>query len=163
PMHHTTLMGPKRGQSMETKQVLLIDDDISFCQMVSEILEPTICQITATTDYREGVRMAMTDKPDLSLLDIHMPQVRGLDLIKQFRNMQSTRHIPVMMVTGDDRIESVQVAKQFDAVGYILKPFKPLYLIERMGELMGVELLSSIQQATLHPTEAKTTPEIKKH
>jgi CheY-like chemotaxis protein len=114
---------------METKQVLLIDDDISFCQMVTEILEPTICQITATTDYREGVRMAMTDKPDLILLDIHMPEVSGLELIKQFRNMQSTRNI----------------------------------LIERMGELMGVELLSSIQQATLHPTEAKTAPEIKKH
>ncbi|PKL80455.1 MAG: hypothetical protein CVV27_00360 [Candidatus Melainabacteria bacterium HGW-Melainabacteria-1] len=129
----------------------MIDDDQTFCQMVTDILATTPCQVTATTDYREGLRLAMTHPPDLILLDIHMPEVSGLDLIKQFRNMQSTRHVPVMMVTGDDRVDSVATARQFNAVGYILKPFKPLYLIERIGQLMGVELMSGLQQANLQP------------
>ncbi|MBF2055591.1 MAG: response regulator [Candidatus Sericytochromatia bacterium] len=169
-MHHTTasyltrkIMQERGPLNMSGKQVLLIDDDAAFCQMVTEILAPTICHVTATTDYREGLRMAMMDRPDLILLDIHMPEVSGLELIKQLRNMQATRNIPVMMVTGDDRSESVQLAKQYNAVGYILKPFKPLYLLERMGQLMGVELLSSIQQATLHPKDAKPSETGKKH
>ena len=95
---------------MDSKRVLMIDDDQVFCSMVTEILEATFCKVTATTDYREGLRLAMTHPPDLILLDIHMPEVSGLDLIKQFRNMQSTRHVPVMMVTGDDRI----APRQFD-------------------------------------------------
>ncbi len=143
---------------MESKRVLMIDDDPVFCHMVQEILESTFCQVTATTDYREGLRLAMTHPPDLILLDIHMPEVSGLDLIKQLRNMQSTRHVPVMMVTGDDRIESVSSAKQFNAVGYILKPFKPLYLIERISQLMGVELMTGLQQSSLPASSSAGKP-----
>ena len=138
---------------MTAKRILMIDDDQTFCQMVTDILSATDCQVVATTDYREGMRLAMTDPPDLILLDIHMPEVSGLDLIKQLRNMQSTRLVPVMMVTGDDRIESVQAARQFNAVGYILKPFKPAYLVEKLSQLMGVELMGGLQQASLQ-TEA---------
>lgn len=143
---------------MDSKRVLMIDDDQVFCSMVTEILEATFCKVTATTDYREGLRLAMTHPPDLILLDIHMPEVSGLDLIKQFRNMQSTRHVPVMMVTGDDRIESVAAARQFNAVGYILKPFKPLYLVERISQLMGIELMSGLQQSHLPATAPVAQP-----
>lgn len=142
---------------MESKRILLIDDDSSFCQMIQEILATTSCQLTATTDYREGLRRAMTDHPDLIMLDIHMPEVSGLDLIKQLRNMQSTRHIPVMMVTGDDRMESVHAARQYNAVSYLLKPFKPLYLLERLGQIFGSELISSMQQASLQ-AQSHDTP-----
>ena len=141
------------------KRIIMIDDDQAFCQMVSDILATTPCRVTATTDYREGLRLAMTDPPDLILLDIHMPEVSGLDLIKQLRNMQSTRLVPVMMVTGDDRVESVAAARQYSAVGYILKPFKPLYLIEKISQLMGIELMSGLQQAGLKPeAPAKAAP-----
>lgn len=136
---------------MENKRILMIDDDASFCQMVRDMLASTPCQVTATTDYREGMRLAMTHPPDLILLDIHMPEVSGLELIRQLRNMQSTRLVPVMMVTGDDRVESVQAARQFNAVAYILKPFKPLYLIEKISQLMGVPLMSELQQVHLQP------------
>lgn len=135
------------------KQILMIDDDPAFCRMVSDMLADTVCRVTATTDFREGLRQAMTHPPDLILLDIHMPEVSGLDLIRQLRNMQSTRHVPVMMVTGDDRIASVQAAREYQAVGYILKPFKPLFLLEKISALLGMELVSGLQQARLASEE----------
>lgn len=150
-----------KGARVDTKRILMIDDDQTFCQMVTDILSATSCQVTATTDYREGLRLAMTHPPDLILLDIHMPEVSGLELIKQLRNMQSTRHVPVMMVTGDDRVESVAAARQYSAVGYVLKPFKPLYLVERISQLMGVELMSGLQQVQLQPETPKSAPPIR--
>ena len=129
----------------------MIDDDLAFGQLVRDMLSVTHCEFTMTSDYREGLQIALSQVPDLILLDVHMPEVSGLDIIRQLRKMQATRQIPVIMLTGDDSMESVKQAKQEQAVGYILKPFKPRFLIQSISDALGENIMSTLKSETLDP------------
>ncbi len=131
--------------------ILLIDDDAAMIQMVEDILALTPCQLHSFMDYREGLRYAMTSPPQLILLDVHMPEVNGLELLSQFRKMKATQHTPVVMVTGDSQLETVQSAKQMGVSAYVLKPFKPTVLIKTLENVLGRSLLSPLQQTQLQP------------
>ena len=95
---------------MTEKKILLIDDNEIICELVTELLADIPVEIQTTTDAREGLRLAMSIKPDLVLLDIDLPEVNGLDLLQQIRNMQSTRHLAVVMLTANEHIASIQRA-----------------------------------------------------
>ena len=131
--------------------ILLIDDDAAMIQMVEDILALTTCHLHAFMDYRDGLRRAMTDPPDLILLDVHMPEINGLDLLQQFRKMKSTQKTPVVMVTGDSHLETVQKAKGIGVSAYVLKPFKPVALIQTLEKVLQRALLSPLQQTRLAP------------
>jgi DNA-binding response OmpR family regulator len=123
---------------MQQKKVLLIDDNELIGQLVAEILADQPLHVFTTVDVREGLRIAMTEKPDLLLLDIDMPEVNGLDLLKQIRSMQTTQDLPVVMLTANERLSSIQRATELGVLGYILKPFKHAYLIERLAYFLGL-------------------------
>ncbi len=125
---------------MAEKKVLLIDDNELIGELVTEILAGVPVDIQTTTDTREGLRLAMSTKPDLLLLDIDMPEVNGLDLLQQLRNMQSTQHLPVVMLTANERLSSIQRASELGVLGYILKPFKQSYFLERLSAFLGLSL-----------------------
>lgn len=124
---------------MGRKKVLYIDDNALLCELVSDMLESSDIEITSTTDAREGLRLLMTEKPDLLLLDIDMPLVNGLDLLQQIRSMHNTYDLPVVMLTANEQLSSVQKAQHLGIKGYILKPFKQDYLLERVRGFLGLE------------------------
>ncbi|PIQ27666.1 hypothetical protein COW36_07160 [bacterium (Candidatus Blackallbacteria) CG17_big_fil_post_rev_8_21_14_2_50_48_46] len=125
---------------MTEKKILLIDDNEIICELVTELLADIPVEIQTTTDAREGLRLAMSIKPDLVLLDIDLPEVNGLDLLQQIRNMQSTRHLAVVMLTANEHIASIQRASELGVLGYILKPFKQSYFLERLSTFLGLSL-----------------------
>jgi CheY-like chemotaxis protein len=143
--------------------ILLIDDDAAMIQMVEDILAMTSCHLHSFMDYRDGLRRAMTNPPDLILLDVHMPEVNGLALLEQFRKMKSTRSTPVVMVTGDSHLETVQKAKEIGISAYVLKPFKPVAFIQTLEKVLQRPLLSPLQQTRLTPKAVGKvyTPQIK--
>ncbi len=131
--------------------ILLIDDDAAMIQMVEDILALTSCRLHAFMDYRDGLRQAMTNPPDLILLDVHMPEINGLDLLHQFRKMKATHKTPIVMVTGDSHLETVQKAKDIGISAYVLKPFKPVDFIQTLEKVLQRSLLSPLQQTRLAP------------
>ena len=131
--------------------ILLIDDDSSMIQMVTDILALTPCHLHSFMDYREGLRYAMTAPPQVILLDVHMPEINGLELLQQFRKMKSTQHTPIVMLTGDSQLETVQSAKASGVSAYLLKPFQPLALIHTLEKVLDCALLSPLQQTQLKP------------
>lgn len=131
--------------------ILLIDDDAAMIQMVEDILALTPCRLHSFMDYREGLRYAMTSPPQLILLDVHMPEINGLELLSQFRKMKATQQTPVVMVTGDSQLETVQSAKSAGISAYVLKPFKPKVLIQTLENVLQRPLLSTLQQHQLQP------------
>lgn len=133
--------------------ILLIDDDAAMIQMVADILALTTCNLHSFMDHRDGLRLAMTEPLDLILLDVHMPEVNGLDLLQQFRKMKSTKNTPIVMVTGDSHLETVQQAKAMGISAYVLKPFKPVAFIQTLEKVLGRSLLSSLQQTRLAPED----------
>jgi DNA-binding NtrC family response regulator len=109
------------------RHVLVIDDD--------PVIKAILCQTLAdTNDYRvevasnglEGLKAILRECPDVVLLDVVMPGLDGLEVLKQIRGMHPA--LPVLMVTGTTDVATFIAAAQRGAFGFIPKPFDPAYV-----------------------------------
>ena len=112
------------------KKLLIVDDDPSMLRLVKLVFRDHIAEVLSSEDPREGLRLAMTYKPALILLDNDMPGLKGIDLLKQLKEMPGTTHIPVIMLTGNNGEETVKTAVKYQVAGYLLKPCEPETLFQ---------------------------------
>lgn len=126
--------------AMPTPRLLLIDDEPELGKRLQDCLVPESCQFDATCDPHEGLRLAMTRHPDLILLDIDMPELNGLEVLRQLKHMRNTASIPVIMLTARAESDVVAEVMQKGAHGYLLKPFRINTLLERLNHLLNLRL-----------------------
>ncbi len=69
-------------------------------------------------------------KPDLIILDIRMPEVSGLDVLRMLKSDEGTRAIPVVVLTASNRHRDKELAKKLGALAYVTKPFQPSELLK---------------------------------
>ncbi len=141
----------------DAAHILFIDDDASMLQMVKDILSLTPCTFTGFKDYHQGLRHVVDQPPDLILLDVHMGDINGVDLLRQFRKMTVTEKTPVIMLTGDSQISTVKAASQVGISGYLLKPFKPGDLIKTIEKALNRSVMSPLKQTQLQPDPVGNT------
>ena len=93
------------------KTILLVDDDMTLREMYTERLKAEGFQVIAAKDGEEALQLASENKPNLILLDIMMPKINGLDVLKKLKEQDDTKNIPVMVLTAliqdRERMESV--------------------------------------------------------
>lgn len=113
--------------------ILIIDDDHELGEMLGEFLAPDHLQLTASHTGEDGLEVLQTKKFDLLILDIMMPGMSGLDVLKKVRQ---TSDIPVIMLTarGED-IDRI-LGLEFGADDYIAKPFNPRELVARIKAIL---------------------------
>jgi CheY-like chemotaxis protein len=139
-----------------THTLLLIDDDVSMHRLVNELLKSRVKQLWLSENPHEGLRLALTYKPSLILLDNHMPSMNGTEVLQHLRDMPGTRDIPVIMMTADNQRETVLWAKEHGVAGYLLKPCDPEQLLSKVGPLLGIQ--SHRQQVEIQ-TDLDLNPE----
>lgn len=127
--------------------ILLIDDDTELCELLSEYLQGENFKLSVVHDGQQGADLAMDDY-DLVILDIMLPNLNGLEVLKKIR---LNSHIPVLMLTarGDD-IDRI-VGLELGADDYLAKPFNPRELLAR---------IRAIQRRTETTAPARTTNQI---
>lgn len=114
---------------MAKNTILLIDDDDNICKVVTLYLKKEGFDISVANDGVSGLEMFSKINPDLVLLDIMMPGMSGIDVIKELRKESRT---PVIMLTAKgDTLDKV-LALELGADDYIVKPFEPKELIARI-------------------------------
>ena len=115
------------------QRILIIDDDIELCDLVTEYLEPEGYAVESVNEGHEGVDRALTGDYALAVLDYMLPGLNGFEVLRQIR---ATSRLPVVMLTarGDDvnRIIGLQIG----ADDYLPKPFNPLELIARINAVL---------------------------
>lgn len=93
------------------KTVLLVDDDMTLREMYTERLKAEGFQVITAKDGEEALQLATENKPNMILLDIMMPKLNGLDVLKKLKEQPETKDIPVMVLTAliqdRERMESV--------------------------------------------------------
>jgi two-component system, OmpR family, response regulator CpxR len=125
--------------------ILMIDDDTALCQLVAQYLGLDGYQFTAAHDGQQGLALAQSSTFDLILLDIMLPGMDGLSVLKVLR---SGRYSPVLMLTarGDD-VDRI-VGLELGADDYLAKPFNPRELVARIKAILRrVELTRAPQSA----------------
>lgn len=117
---------------MEEPKVLLVDDEEDFATTLAERLELRGFQVSTANDGEEALRLVHEDPPEVMVLDVKMPGLGGMEVLKQMRSDHPK--IPVILLTGlgstRDGIEGMQLG----AFDYLMKPIQIEALIEKMRE-----------------------------
>ena len=102
-------------------QILVVEDDDGFRELVCEILESHGYEVMSATDGKQAMSLATNNKPDLILLDLAMPQIDGWDVLRALRINNILGKSKVCILTGIESPEKMNYAMQQGAVGYIVK------------------------------------------
>lgn len=122
----------------DSKHILLVDDDITLSEMYSERLKAANYRVTVAYDGETGLDAAKKNKPDLILLDVMMPKMNGLDVLKALKADPQTSEIPVILLTA--LIQELAKGITSGAVDYYVKSeVTPGDLINRIERVLNKE------------------------
>jgi PAS domain S-box-containing protein len=112
---------PKLGS---TRTVLYVEDNPSIVRLVERILlhRPRVRLLKATTGWR-GIELARRQRPDVILIDLHLPDMTGEALLRHLQAEPSIRDLPVVVVSADATPRQISRLRDAGAVGYLTKPF----------------------------------------
>ncbi len=105
----------------ESHKILIVEDDTALSDVLVERFQNEGFDVIKAKDGEEALAVALEEQPDLILLDIVMPKMSGLDVLKQLRTDERGKNIPVMMLTNLSDSESVKDALASDAVDILVK------------------------------------------
>ena len=104
-------------------KILVADDEHNIVRIVTVCLEMEGFEVVSATDGREALDKAMTELPDLIILDIMMPLLDGMEVLRQLGYHRDTRRIPVIMLTAKTGNFDVTQAREMGVKEYLTKPF----------------------------------------
>ena len=115
------------------KKILVVDDEPNIVKMVASRLRANNYGVITATDGFEAIEKAKKEKPDLILLDIMMVKLDGHQTLSKLKELEETKSIPVIMLTAMAHNEDVEKAMAGGSVDYIVKPFTPVTLLQKIG------------------------------
>ena len=125
---------------MINKRVLVVDDDVSIRAIISISLETiTNWQILTASSGKEAIAMAAAELPDAILLDWMMPDMDGVETLRNIRANSITQSIPVIFLTAKTMIQEESPLDDLMFSGIITKPFKAPNLVKEMRSLLHWE------------------------
>jgi len=113
--------------------VFLIDDDVNILTSVSMLLETEGYKVRTFSDGESGLKAILENDPDIAVVDIKMPRLDGIELLKKLRK---TSDMPVIFLTSKDTEIDELLGLKVGADDYITKPFSQKILIERIRILI---------------------------
>jgi DNA-binding response OmpR family regulator len=117
--------------------VIVADDDPIIINLVSLRLGMAQYEVVAAHDAVAALAMVRARRPGLVILDIQMPGGGGLSALSQIKADPEISGVPVMMMTGERNAETVLQAMEGGADDYLVKPFNPDLLLQRVSRLAG--------------------------
>ena len=117
-------------------KVLVVDDDLTATHLVNAALKKDFVVYTEASGS-EAIATAMTYSPDLILLDLHMPNVDGYEVLRKLKTVPGTSSIPIICMSGDIVQESRDRATHLGAIGYFQKPLNMRNLSSDIKHLMS--------------------------
>jgi two-component system response regulator MtrA len=116
--------------------VLIADDDADILLLVKAVLERSGHEVVAASDGAEALASVRARKPDLAVLDIAMPEVDGLEVLRRLRADPTTSELPVVLLSARAQEADVERGFAIGASAYLKKPFSPRELSEHVAELL---------------------------
>jgi CheY-like chemotaxis protein len=121
-----------------TKQILLVEDDRFLRRACAAGLRQRGWTVLTAVDGEEALRIIRSERIDLVLLDMLMPKLHGLDVMRALKAEERTQSIPVLVLSNSSREQDVQEIMQLGAVGYLVKANLSLQeLGDRVAGLLG--------------------------
>jgi DNA-binding response OmpR family regulator len=123
------------------KKVLVVDDEFSIREYYKEFLNDNGYEVILASNGEEGLKAFKSDKPDLVLLDISMPDINGMDILKEMKKTNET--IPVFLLTAYEQYKR-NFASLY-AEEYLVKNKRPEFILKKIKEYMeGIQRAMSM-------------------
>jgi DNA-binding response OmpR family regulator len=119
------------------EKILIVDDDVDTLRLVGLMLQRQGYQIVAANNGNQALVMAKTEKPDLILLDIMMPDLDGYEVTRQLRESPDTSSIPIIMFTAKSQLEDRVTGFEVGADDYLTKPTQPRELFVHVQDILA--------------------------
>ncbi len=119
------------------KKILVVDDSKTSIFLQRMILKKGAYEIVTASDGLEGVETALSEKPDLILMDVVMPRMDGFQAVTKLREQPETRKIPVIMVTTRGEGPNVETGFECGCNAYVTKPVDGPELLAKVKDCLS--------------------------
>ncbi len=135
--------------------LLVVDDNELNRELLCRRLKGQGYTYDTAKDGKQALERVRTHAFDIVLLDIMMPEMNGYEVLERMKSDPDLRHIPVIMISAVDEVESVVRCIELGAEDYLPKPFNPTLLKARIGASLEKKRLRDLEQANLREIEAQ--------
>ena len=117
-------------------KILVTEDERDIRELIAFTLRFAGYEVVTAENGEEGVLMATQEKPDMILMDIRMPKLTGYEACARIKADPALADIPVVFLSAKGQEAEIRTGLEAGASEYLLKPFGPMELVERVKELM---------------------------
>lgn len=103
------------------KKILIVEDEPRLVEVLSDQLKDAGFSVLIARDGEQGLAAALEHKPDLVLLDLLLPKVEGITMLKQLRSRENGKNTPVMILTNLSDTKNVNEALKYGAYNFLVK------------------------------------------
>src|SRR5512137_764400 len=118
-------------------KILIAEDERDIRELVSFSLQFGGFSVVQATNGAEAVEQAQKELPDLILMDVRMPKMTGYEACRQMKTIPAVRDIPVVFLSAKGQESEIQTGLEAGAEEYLLKPFAPDQLTERVKTILA--------------------------
>ena len=126
-------------KKMESKKILVIDDDKNNRYLISFLLEKEGFEVVIATNGLEGIEAARKQQVDLIIMDIRMPKMNGYEATKRIRRLKNYKSIPIVALTSYAMMEDKEKAMRAGCTRYMSKPITPETFISEIKKILEVK------------------------
>src|SRR3989339_1892317 len=120
---------------MNQKKVLIVDDEPDLVETIRFALETEALSVHVANDGEEGLKQARTESPDLIILDLMLPKMDGYKVCRLLKFDSRYANIPIIIFTAKAQGDDIKLGEEVGANAYLLKPFEPKVLLDKIKEL----------------------------
>jgi CheY-like chemotaxis protein len=118
-------------------RILVVDDEPYMHRLMQHHLARAGYELLGARSGREALEMAPREKPDLIIMDVMMAEMDGLSALKEFKQGEATRGIPVIMLTASANALTREQSEASGAAAFFTKPFSPTKLLAEIKKLIA--------------------------
>jgi two-component system alkaline phosphatase synthesis response regulator PhoP len=122
----------------DKKTILLVEDETAFRTIYQDMLDSGGFHVLTAADGEAGLQMALSQKPDLVLLDLNLPKLHGFEVLKSIRENKSTNGLPVIILTVQGSDKDIKKGSELGATDYLIKGMcTPVETLRRINTVLS--------------------------
>ena len=124
-------------ESLNNKKVLLVDDNFVNLIVAKNVLQRAGIRVTTAENGAAAIEQLNKDSFDAVLMDIQMPVMDGIELVKNLRTLPDYKFTPILMLTTESAGDKKMQGKSAGATGWLVKPFNPEQLLATIRKVLS--------------------------
>jgi DNA-binding response OmpR family regulator len=119
-----------------TKKILVAEDERDISDLIAFTLQFAGFQVVSAADGQEAVELAVKEIPNLILMDARMPRMSGYEACRRIKAEPALQDVPIVFLSAKGQEAEIRLGMEAGADEYVVKPFAPAELVERVKKLL---------------------------